>query len=104
MVGHSLISLFKFVNIYFPIPVHLLKNVLLAVLLLDPVLRFVPLFDLREPRFLRPPVIRTLSFFCSNKAGLPVLDTAIGGNNVVEAFTEDDIIYSVYIMYIKNIS
>ena len=32
-----------------------------------------------------------------------MLDTVVGGNNVVGAFTGDDIIYSVYIMYIKNI-
>lgn len=82
--------------IYFLIAIHLLKNVLLAVLLLDPALRFVPLFDLREPLLLRPPVILTLSFGCSNLDGSSVLDTDVIGNNVVGAFTGDDIIYSIY--------
>jgi hypothetical protein len=47
------------VIIYFPIAIHLLKNVLLAVLLLDPALRLVRLFDLREEPFLfRPPTFK----------------------------------------------
>jgi hypothetical protein len=87
--------------IYFPIANHLLKNVVfLAVLLFDPALRFVRLFDLREPPLLRPPTFKlwTLSFGCSNNVGSSVLETVIGGNNVVGAFTGDDI----YILNIKK--